>query len=371
MFRILLVDDEENSLNMLENQLSIVHDILIVGKFTDPLLALSFVEKEQIDLAFLDIDMPVLDGLQLAEKLLQINEHIQIVFVTAYSIYAVKAFELYALDYLLKPVQHQRLTKTLERLSSKKLKSQSSNQLSIKCFGSFDVYLNENKMKTINWKTYKAKELFAYLAMHKDTAFDSDHLINILWPNDNEEKSKINLYTCISFLRKTFKNEGFNHVIHKSKRGYMFNHDCVFYDLDEFNQIVDSVREVTATTIPKIERMIKLYSGHFLEREGYLWAQNLQESIRRKFQRLLRETKEFYVKCGEFEKAILYLEPLIQFDPDNEQNYLDMMKLFVTTGKRVEAIKVFQEYRQYLNKEFSIEPSEEITYLYNQLIDDT
>src|SRR5699024_10415720 len=68
------------------------------------------------DVLFLDIEMPNTNGLELAEKIIEVNPNIEIVFVTAYNEYAVQAFEVNALDYLLKPVKTERLAKTLARL---------------------------------------------------------------------------------------------------------------------------------------------------------------------------------------------------------------------------------------------------------------
>src|SRR5690625_3337038 len=103
--RTILVDDEPLALDYLEIQLDKIKDITVVEKFTN-LDILDHVKLiENIDLVFLDIEMPGKNGLEIAEQLLEVNPTLEIVFVTAYDEYAVQAFELNALDYLLKPIQ--------------------------------------------------------------------------------------------------------------------------------------------------------------------------------------------------------------------------------------------------------------------------
>lgn len=119
--KAILVDDEMLALRRMEKLLKEQDGkevpIEIVGSFQNPHLALKAAERETIHLVFLDIEMPEMDGMELAECLLRIQPHLHIVFVTAYNEYAVEAFELNALDYLLKPVQRTRIEKTLKRLA--------------------------------------------------------------------------------------------------------------------------------------------------------------------------------------------------------------------------------------------------------------
>src|SRR5690606_379077 len=92
------------------------HDVFICGIFQDPRQAIVAAESVQFDVAFVDIEMPGYNGLETAERLLALQPELQIVFVTAYDQYAIDAFELQAIDYVLKPVQPKRLEKTLQRL---------------------------------------------------------------------------------------------------------------------------------------------------------------------------------------------------------------------------------------------------------------
>ncbi|MBP2650593.1 MAG: putative sensor protein [Firmicutes bacterium] len=121
MLKTILVDDERPALIALERLLQQSPFIDIVGSFTEVAPALKLVETDNIQLIFLDIDMPKHNGITVAKKILATNADINIVFVTAYNNFAVDAFEVNATDYILKPVSKKRLDKTLERIAQQHL----------------------------------------------------------------------------------------------------------------------------------------------------------------------------------------------------------------------------------------------------------
>lgn len=110
--RILVADDEELARRELNDILSLEQDVEIVGQAANGLEAVERAEQLRPDLIFLDIEMPGLNGFEVINSLRQLP---RIVFVTAYDQYAIRAFEVNAIDYLLKPVSSARVRRTLER----------------------------------------------------------------------------------------------------------------------------------------------------------------------------------------------------------------------------------------------------------------
>jgi len=117
--KILLVDDEQPALDELSFLLKRNSDITVVGVFTSPKKALEYILLNDVDAAFLDISMPDMDGFLLAEAIIRLRKPPHIIFATAHDEYAIKAFEVNAIDYLLKPIREDRLDLTLERLRTK------------------------------------------------------------------------------------------------------------------------------------------------------------------------------------------------------------------------------------------------------------
>lgn len=117
MMRIVLVDNEKSSLDELGYMLTKYTNVEIAGMFTDSLEALKQIESINPDAVFLDIDMPILSGLNLAREIADINTSIAVIFITAYNNYAVEAFEIKAIDYVMKPIRKDRLDTAIEKLA--------------------------------------------------------------------------------------------------------------------------------------------------------------------------------------------------------------------------------------------------------------
>lgn len=112
---VLLVDDEYLALNLLEEYLKQVPNAHLVAKCKSPLEAMQILEKEEIDILFLDIQMPALSGVSLLSSL---SKAPATVFTTAYRDYAIEAFDLNAIDYLVKPFPFERFLKAYNRASA-------------------------------------------------------------------------------------------------------------------------------------------------------------------------------------------------------------------------------------------------------------
>lgn len=116
MISVVIADDEPLARDELTYLLKQCEDIEIVGEAAQGTEALEKILVLKPDVAFLDIQMPNLDGLTLARKLLEAEQDLIIVFATAYDKHAIQAFEVNAIDYLLKPFDEERVWKTVERI---------------------------------------------------------------------------------------------------------------------------------------------------------------------------------------------------------------------------------------------------------------
>jgi two-component system LytT family response regulator len=114
MMRAFIVDDEPLAVKRLSRLLEDTGRVQIAGTATDPEDAVAALNRQPVDVLFLDIQMPGLTGFELLE---QLNRLPAVVFTTAYDAYALKAFEANAVDYLLKPVETDRLSRTLDKVA--------------------------------------------------------------------------------------------------------------------------------------------------------------------------------------------------------------------------------------------------------------
>lgn len=116
MIRCIAIDDEPKSLEIIENHVSKIDYLHLENVFTDPFKAINFIEANPIDLIFLDINMPDIDGMKF---LTHLKKKPQVIFTTAHSEYALQSYEVEAIDYLLKPFDFSRFLTAVSKVKEK------------------------------------------------------------------------------------------------------------------------------------------------------------------------------------------------------------------------------------------------------------
>lgn len=115
-YRCIVIDDEALAIDILEDFIEKFPNLELVGKFSSPLKATPLLMSQEVDLIFLDINMPDISGTAFYENL---PVKPMVIFTTAYSDFAVKGFEMNAVDYLLKPISFERFFKAINKLGNK------------------------------------------------------------------------------------------------------------------------------------------------------------------------------------------------------------------------------------------------------------
>lgn len=226
---LLLVDDEKLALEALKKAVLGVLPEGDVHPFQKARLALEYAEDNKIDIAFLDIDMPVISGLEMAKKLQQIYPSTNIIFVTGFSEYALDAFNVYASGYLTKPVTEEAIAGAIKHLRHPIV----SKRVKFQCFGNFEVYCDN---RPIQFSLNKTKELLAYLVDRKGAECRKNEIIAALFEDD----FNIEYYKKLrKDLIETFVSLGIEDVLGISRGGLAINKDlvdCDYYDFLENNQ---------------------------------------------------------------------------------------------------------------------------------------
>jgi len=114
--RVLIADDDDGMRLLIKKALEKLDDIQLIGEGKNGEEAFKLYESLKPDLIFLDVEMPILSGIECAQKIVDINPKAIIIFVTAFNEYMPQAFELYAFDYLVKPFKIDRLKQTIARI---------------------------------------------------------------------------------------------------------------------------------------------------------------------------------------------------------------------------------------------------------------
>lgn len=232
---ILLVDDEKLQLIRLEQSVKNVLKSDSIFSYTNPVQALEECKDKQIDIAFLDIEMPMINGVKLAKNLKNYFPKLNIIFVTAYDNYAREAMKIHASGYISKPVSEEKIKEEIEGLRFP-IQMASNGKLFIKCFGNFELIYRDEPVK---FAYSKSKELFAYLVDREGAAINVNELNAVLW----EEDHKSYLRNLISDIQKTFKELGIEDVFIKRHNECFINTNNVYCDAYEYkNNNPDAVR---------------------------------------------------------------------------------------------------------------------------------
>ncbi len=163
----IIVDDEPMAREILENHLKKIESIKVVGSCKNAIEAFNMLNSQNIDLIFLDINMPEISGLSFARS---INKKIKIIFTTAYREYAIDGFDLRAVDYLLKPISFERLIQSISKYRNEHLIPQLSPQVELNPEKSDFIFVrSERKMIKIDFLELNYIEsLSDYLKLYTD-----------------------------------------------------------------------------------------------------------------------------------------------------------------------------------------------------------
>ncbi|GED17489.1 response regulator [Aneurinibacillus migulanus] len=340
--RVILVDDERLALQQLRKALECdVSGIQVIGMFSDPAHVVEDIKKLQPDAVFLDIHMPEISGLKLGEQLQELVPSIEIVFVTAYDRYAVQAFEMYALDYVMKPIQSSRLQKTVQRLREK-IETGEDNKQELEppficCFNQLRFQLPGEEAQTVKWRTSKAQELFTYLLHHRERVIDRNTLIELLWPDFEMDRAAKQLYTTAYHIRQTLKSNRMEAVSISSgdlEAGYRLTVGEVRIDTEEWENKVKQLGPIDLHNVAQHEQALKLYKGDYLGDYEYMWAEQERERLRLLWLRHAQDLSQFYMEQGRWQGVIKVNQRIQQLLPDNEESYFTLMQLYDSLGYR-------------------------------------
>lgn len=265
--KMLIVDDERPAIRDLEMILKKVVPTGEVVSADNYRAALKICKDEQIDVAFLDVQMPGQDGITLAKNIKQCSPDINIVMVTAYPDYALDAMRIFASGYIVKPALEKEVRQVLNNLRNP-VSDFNNEGLYIKCFGNFEVYYNGEIVK---FARSKSKELLAYLIDRRGASATNAEIRAALWEEENnDDDSKRNYFTHItSDLKHVFTELGCEDVLLKEHNSYAVDYkkiNCDYYK-----------------ALDGDPKAISLFENEYMKQ--YTWAESKLGTLSEKFSR--------------------------------------------------------------------------------------
>lgn len=175
---IIAVDDEELALDSLVDAISQAAPWAAVRGFSDAGDALAFAQANCCGVAFLDIEMAGMSGVELAERLKHVNPDVNIIFTTGFSQYLDAAFDLHASGYLTKPITPEMVRREMAELRRPLPRE---NRIRVQAFGNFEVYLGR---RPVIFQYSKTKELLAYLVDRRGALSSNGEIISALFADE-------------------------------------------------------------------------------------------------------------------------------------------------------------------------------------------
>ena len=235
------VDDEYLLLRALRRAVEKSPDITATEVFDDEYDALKWAQTHPFDIAFLDIRMHEMDGMQLAEELKKIRPDAGIVFCTGYRDYAIKAMNMHQdFGYLLKPVDAALVQKEIDHVKNRQKKGLSGNNasvrkasdylLTVRCYGGFEAYDRSGRM--LSFRRSRSKELLALFVDRKGISMTARDICAIMFEDDGDfDRRNINYFYKLYYeLQRVLKEAGADEVLLKNGSRYYLRPEQIRFD---------------------------------------------------------------------------------------------------------------------------------------------
>lgn len=229
---ILAVDDEQAALFLLEEAIQQAVPHAQIYAFILPAQALAYARQNPVDVAFLDLEMPGMDGMTLGKKLTELYPDINLIYTTAYRQYGVEAFSLHASGYLLKPIRQADIRREMDHLRHPL--QQDDCPLRTVTFGSFEFLKNGSP---VAFKRSKSKEMLAYLIENNGAGLTKRELAAVLLEGRPYDRAcQDYMSKIIDSLEESLKEAGAGDVLIHQHNQYAVDTSKFICDLYAYQQ---------------------------------------------------------------------------------------------------------------------------------------
>ncbi|TBL80988.1 response regulator [Paenibacillus thalictri] len=362
MLRMMIVDDEELPAMRLKRLLTELSEWSVIETFFDPLDAYDYAKANPVDVAFLDISMPDLNGMKLSSLLVDIHPNIEFIFVTGFDEYAVRAFEIDALDYVMKPVTVERLTTTMGKIRRVHRPVVASSSMEVFLFGGMRIHYQAagGGKESIKLRSPKTEELFAFLVCNKTVS--REEIIDTLWSGLPPEKAWKNLNSTVYYIRKAIEASKCRCEITTTGNEIRLDADGFYCDLYEFERLLKEIRHESERNLDLLERAAALYTGSLLQGKSCEWAIPYIRHLEKQYIELLELLAQHYRQSHQQIQALHYYSEIVKLDGTREDIHVEMIQVFMELGRKHEAVRQYEQLEEML-RELDVRPDPKIKEL--------
>ncbi|MGM8212205.1 response regulator [Virgibacillus sp. W0430] len=370
--KFLLLDDERMALEHLKHIFEKDKRVKKenIHSFVSPTEALAWAQKEHVEVAFIDIEMPEMNGLAFANKLKLMQPQIEIVFITAYQDYAVEAFEQYALDYLLKPVRLQRMARTIDRIESrikeKRSLEKSLEVTTIYVMGNVFIQVN-NKEIDLKWRSGRVRELFLLLLHFRERAISKFEIIDIIWPDSTDKKATAHLHMTIYRLRQLLRTHQLDISIKFQNDSYqMVLGQRIETDVDQWYKHLKSYPTVTQENVRDCIAALSFARGRYMENLDYTWATNEQTYLQNLYRNRLIDISRCLSEAKQIDEAIMYYEKVLELPFHDDTIVLELFQLYALKKRSQDIVRLYKTLKQFYQEEMHVPMNRTVNQWYKE-----
>lgn len=247
-----------------------------------------------------------------------------------------------------------------------------AGKLELRLLGSATILVDGVAVEERQWTRRKSKALLKLLALAPQHHLHREQLIEHLWPEQDAELAANNLNKIIHAARRALEpalksGAESRFILTHDQQVMLRARDGLWIDVEAFEQ--RAATALKSKAVADYETALELYAGELLPEDRYEdWAAARRERLSRLATRLLSESAQLYESAGQWQPSIERFQQLVALNPSNEDAHRHLMRLYVLSGSRHEALAQFQQCQAALRKDLDAEPEPQTIALYEQIV---
>jgi two-component SAPR family response regulator len=369
--KVAFVDDEKSMLIILKKMIAKIPGVEIAGAFQSTGEAYKFLKVNKIDMLFVDIKMSEENGMDFARRISPEIPGTDIVFLTSFKEHALEAFDVYAFDYIVKPVSQERLERTISRAIQKHGSSlvsseQTMNKLFVYCLGGLELKSLDGQ--TIKFNSSKSAELFAFLLLSAGRYISKWSVMENIFRGMPRQNAETYLNTTVYKLRKALEPYGMKEVVDFSSESYKLENKDIYIDFMDFENRVTILGTINELNLEDAVRLEQLFSGELFGDKDYFWALPYKERLFEMYWNFAKKLGIYHMENNNLIQALQIFKKLAVKNELDEEINCFLMQIYAAQKDRVLLIKQYERYKKSLHTELGISPGNDTTKLYCKLI---
>jgi two-component system LytT family response regulator len=372
--KVIIIDDESAMHYVMKKNIAKLQHVEVVGFFQDTSSASLFIKKHDVHIAFVDISMPDESGLSFAQRMAEHHPDLHIVFVTSHKEYALYAFDIYALDYIVKPVSLERIEKTVKkamaiRQFAEMAKADTvSEQLDIYALGGLEV--RSGTIGNVKWNSSKSAELFGYLLMQRGRMVARSRIVREVFGEMPQKNAATYLNTTIYLMRKSLEPHGLKSIIVSDNDAYGIDTVNARIDFVLFEEGLKQLAHINSENLQYALELEDLYTGELFGDKAYLWALNDIERLSNLYGAFVKRLATILLELNKNDSAIRLLNKRLSHNEWDEDTVYLLLNAYAAQKDKRSITQLFKKYEKILRKELNTSPSKKLVDAYTQLQSD-